>query len=440
MLHMKPNQHLTQIMNFITKKHFFFLALILMLLAGILSLKQEETWAAPQSRFWDIQAVDTMKYSRDVSREKLNDPTFDVEINRQMKDIADLGATHVGIATPYDDEFLPILKRWVKSAREHNLKIWFRGNFSGWEQWFEYPKITREQHLDKTKRFIESNPELFEDGDIFSACPECENGGPGDPRMNGDATGHTKFLIDSYNVSKEAFKKIKKDVPSNYMSMNGDVARLIMTPETTKALDGLVTIDHYVETPEKLEQDIKDYAQNSGGQVFLGEWGAPIPDINGDLTPAQQAEWIKNAGTLLASSQDLAGLSYWVNKGGSTQLWNENGTKRPAADALKALFKPSQAQFRVVNEAGGSISNALVEGTEESVFSNAQGYTALPYISSDQIVSVYANGYRTKEINIKTLKNSSLVVLQKENENVLFRLQKLIKQGFNFINSPFKLN
>ena len=70
------------------------------------------------ARFWNFQAIDTMKYSRDLSREKLNDLTFDITIERQIKQIADTGATHVGIATPYDEEFLPVLKRWVKYARQ----------------------------------------------------------------------------------------------------------------------------------------------------------------------------------------------------------------------------------------------------------------------------------------------------------------------------------
>ncbi len=437
---MQNNSTIIHIMHFVKKRHFIFLAATLLIAVGFSTTKQETSFAATQARFWNIQAVDTMKYSRDISREKLNDPTFNLEINRQMKDIADVGATHVGIATPYDEEFIPILKRWVKSARDHNLKVWFRGNFSGWEGWFEYPKITRNEHLSKTKRFIESNPELFMDGDIFSACPECENGGPGDPRMNGDALGHKKFLIDSYNTSTAAFKKIGKDVPSNYMSMNGDVAKLIMDPETTVALGGLVTVDHYVKTPEKLDADIKDYAKNSGGQVFLGEWGAPIPDINGNLTEEEQATWIKKAGELLASSQDLAGLSYWVNKGGSTQLWNEDGSKRKAVQALKSLYMPAQIQFKLVNEAGGNIPNARVEGHEESVFSDKFGLASLPYIDDTREVSIYANGYRTKVFNIKELKNVSELTLVKEQENLLFKLQKFIRRSFSFLNAPVSIN
>ena len=62
------------------------------------------------------------------------------------------------------------------SARKHSLKVWFRGNLSGWEEWFGYPSINRDEHTAGIVRFITNNPDLFEDGDIFVTCNECENG------------------------------------------------------------------------------------------------------------------------------------------------------------------------------------------------------------------------------------------------------------------------
>ena len=268
-----------------------------------------------RERFFQVQSIDTMKFSRDVAREKLKDLSYDQEIQTQVKNIANTGATHVAIATPYDEEFLPFLKRWVKAARDSELNVWFRGNFSGWEKWFDYPKISRDEHTAKTKEFILKNPDLFEDGDIFSSCPECENGGPGDPRMKGDAEGFKRFIIAEYQAAKDSFQSIGKQVSANYYSMNGDVARLIMDEETTKGLDGIVTIDHYVSTTEKLLQDIKDYAQRSGGKVVLGEFGAPIPDIHGKMSEDDQARWIDQAMIELVSLPDVAGVNYWTNRG-----------------------------------------------------------------------------------------------------------------------------
>jgi len=294
------------------------------------------------STHWNFQSIDTMKYSRDLSREKLNDPLFDKVINDQIKDIADTGATHVAIATPYDEEFYPILERWVIAARKNNLKVWFRGNWSGWEGWFDYSKIDRQTHITKTQEFILKHSDLFEDGDVFTGCPECENGGPGDPRMTGDVKGHRKFLIDEYNVTKASFIKINKNVVSNYESMNGDVAKLVMDKPTTKALDGVVTIDHYVSSPEELILDILEISKNSGGKVVLGEFGAPIPDLNGEMTEEEQADYLNTSLSLLSKTPQVIGVSYWTNVGSSTSLWHQDGSGKKAAEVIKSFYTPQK--------------------------------------------------------------------------------------------------
>ncbi len=320
------------------KKHFASgLITVGVILIGI-SIYFAYNYLKPKENRWKFESIDTMKYSRDLSREKLHDESFDKTIDLQVKQIADSGATHVGIATPYDEEFLPILKKWVIAARSQGLKVWFRGNFSGWEGWFGYPKISRDEHLKKTREFITSNAGLFEDGDVFSPCPECENGGPGDPRKNGDVVGHRKFLISEYNATSEEFKKIGKNVTSNYSSMNFDVAKLVMNKATTKSMGGIVTIDHYVKTPQQLSSDITHIAQLSGGKVILGEFGAPIPDINGNMSEVEQAEWVRGVLELLSENTNVIGLNYWINTGGSTEIWRKDGTSKAAAVELKSFF------------------------------------------------------------------------------------------------------
>lgn len=287
---------------------------------------------------FSFRSIDTMKYSRDQAREMLENKDFDNVIDRQMADIAETGATHVAIATPYDAEFLPFLKRWVASARDHGLKVWFRGNFSGWEGWFDYESIDRNEHMSQLREFIEKNPSLFEDGDVFSACPECENGGPGDPRFNGDTSGHRQFLIDEYRIAQDAFRKIGKDVDPSFHSMNADVARLIMNAETTEALNNTIVIDHYVETPEELAEDALYFGNNGKYRVILGEFGAPIPDLHGAMSQAEQALWLENALSLLKNS-GIYGLNYWTNVGGTTALWDTEGNAREAVSTLREAYK-----------------------------------------------------------------------------------------------------
>jgi hypothetical protein len=291
---------------------------------------------------WAFQAIDTMKYSRDLARQEKNNPQFIEEVNQQMVAIAETGATHVAIATPYDDEFLPMLKLWVSAARKNGLQVWFRGNWSGWEGWFDYPRIDEETHITKTKQFILDNKDIFRDGDVFSSCPECENGEKTDSVDAHDTNAYRRFLIDEYAATKEAFATINKKVPSNFFSMNLDVAKSIMDQETTAALDGIVVIDHYVQTPEELAQDISSLAEQSGGNVVLGEIGAPIPDIHGTMTEEQQKEWLEHSLQLLSKIEQLKGIGYWVNKGGSTALWHSDGSPKLGVSVLTKYYKKQQ--------------------------------------------------------------------------------------------------
>lgn len=356
--------------------------------------------AQERAPWWPIQAIDTMKYSRDPSREKLDDSSFDRVIDEQVRRIAETGATHVAIGTPYDEEFFPMLARWVSAAREYDLSVWFRGNFSGWERWFGYDKIGREEHLKNTKEFILNHPTLFEDGDLFSSCPECENGGPGDPRHNGDLKGHRIFLIKEYEVVQEAFFQIKKRVQSNLYSMNGDVARLVMDRDTTEKLDGIVTIDHYVKTPGQLAADVESIARASGGRVVLGEFGAPIPDIHGRMSEQEQAEWIGNALEKLAQTPDVIGVNYWTSTGGSTQLWTEAGQPRKAVQTLTSYFTPRYLSGVVRDEDGKLVESATVSSSERNVLTRKKGEFTLPYRERPGSVVVNSPDHEPKEVTV----------------------------------------
>lgn len=293
-----------------------------------------------EERVWQIKSADTMKYSRDLSEQALGDPTFDTTIDTQVRAIAATGANTVAIATPYDDKFVPVLTRWVVAARRYDLHVWFRGNFSAWEGWFgQDNNLTRDEHLKMTQSFIQKNPNLFADGDFFSPCPECENGGPGDPRNNGDVSGFRKFMVDEKQACDDSFKKIGKNVNCGLWSMNLDVAKLVMDQETAKAMGGVVVIDHYVKSPQKLASDISDLENESQAKVFLGEVGAPIPDINGNMTDKEQADWLEAALLGISKDPQVIGLNYWTSYGGSTAIFNNDNSPKPAVAVLTKYFK-----------------------------------------------------------------------------------------------------
>ncbi|MCH7641524.1 carboxypeptidase regulatory-like domain-containing protein [Patescibacteria group bacterium] len=408
----------------------------LLLLGIILSLSILTAWILlvnPQggsfielndSGWWKVQSIDTVKYSRDLAREKNEDITFDETIELQVKRIAETGATHISIGTPYDEEFLPFLTRWVEAARRHDLKVWFRGNFSGWERWFGYEKITRGQHLAKTREFILDNGELFEDGDIFSSCTECENGGPGDPRRTGDLEGYRRFLIEEHKAAKEAFRAIGKSVLTNYNPMNGDVARLVMDEDTTQALGGIVVIDHYVEDPEQLLKDIKAIARRSGGKVVLGEFGAPIPDIHGRMSEKQQAKWLERALTKTSTIPELIGVNYWTGFGGSSQLWDSKGEARMAVSELTKFYSPKVLHGYVRNELGRPIAKAKLSGDLKTTETGKNGEFYLPYVSEDMLIKVTASGYLDKQLTSLDKESSADVIMEKKSESIIFEIQK----------------
>lgn len=384
-------------------------------MAGILWHKNAFIFASGENTasWWPIQSIDTMKYSRDLSREKLTSKSFDATIDMQMSAIKNTGATYVAIATPYDEEFVPMLTRWVTAARKYDLHVWFRGNFSGWEGWFEYPKITRDDHRKMLVTFISNHPELFQEGDIFTPCPECENGGPGDPRQTGDIEGYRLFLIKEYQAATSAFRKIGTGVTVGYFSMNYDVANVIMDKKTTEALGGIVTIDHYVKSPEQLVSDVRAIAKKSGGNVFIGEFGAPIPDIHGDMNDQAQYTWIQNALTLMAKEPLLIGVNYWVNVGGSTQLWLEDGTANESVKAMTQIFRPSFIQGTLVNQFSKPIINAEIQTPYKTITSNASGQYTLPYFSDSESVTIKIKNYADRTVYVSDLVKNNIVVIEK---------------------------
>ncbi|MCL4465200.1 MAG: hypothetical protein M1389_04085 [Chloroflexi bacterium] len=382
----------------------------LLALLWLVSFEPASPPANARAPWWEFQSIDTMKSSRDLSREKLEDPSFDAVIEQQIADIADTGATHVGLATPYDEEFVPFLRRWVAAARKHGLKVWFRGNWSGWEGWFGYPPVSRQEHLQKTVRFIYTHPDLFQDGDVFSGCPECENGGPGDPRLTGDVAGHRRFLIQEYAMSREAFRRIGKRVAAIFNPMNGDVARLVMDKNTTRRLGGIVVIDHYVRSPQQLAADVREIARTTGGRIVLGEFGAPIPDIHGALSDGEQAAWVQSALDLLADVPEVAGINYWTNVGGSTELWIQPGKPRQAAAALKSYFIPEALRGVVRDTKGRGIGGAHIVSADRRTRTVDSGEFTLPYVRSTGAITAVAAGYVDRVIDVRDELSSYLEI------------------------------
>lgn len=364
------------------------------------------------SHFWKFQSIDTMKYSRDASR----DPDIFTKIPSIVKNVADLKASYIAIDTPYDEQFYPVLRAWVQESRKYNLHIWFRGNFSGWEGWFNYPKFTdASQHHAMTRQFISGHPELFQDSDIFTPAPEPENSDLINPwKSPENVDKYNRFLVDSYKACVESFQQINKHVYCGYFSMNADTAKNILTESTVQKIGNIVVIDHYVDSPETMANDIDFLHKKYNAKIVLGEFGAPIPDINGTMTADQQAAFIDSLLQVFYKKREvILGLNYWVITGGSTALINDDGTSRPAAAIIQKYYDPNVWEGRIVNTLGEFIGNYTVTTPENTITMKFRRDTY-----KDKTITVRFDSHK---------KISQTVVLEPKNPGADYRIRLFVK-------------
>lgn len=357
---------------------FFF---TMMLMVGIalsltfLSLKEEgvsttKRTASQRLTLFPDQCIDTMKVSRDRARELGSDPNARVVINRSIREIASMGATCVAVGTPYDDEFIPYLTLWVEEARTAKLRVWFRGNWAGWEGWFNYPKnLTPEARLIKTVAFIKKYPNLFQDGDIFSPSVEPENGGPFTPINSPEKSRQLKsYLLKEQTTVREAFQAIRKNVSTSRVSLSGGVAKQVIDKELLLALDNIVTLDHYVSDPKGIPEFIQLFQDPYKAHLVFGEFGAPIPDLNGEMSEAQQAAFVDKLLWEFFLERDVVeGVNYWTLSDSSTQLINSDGTERQVVTVIKKYFMPGKVSVTVQDQRGHPLPGVVVSTQNATV-------------------------------------------------------------------------
>lgn len=418
----------------------FFLFITLFLNAVFLKSVFADELVNPQSKkaecLWDVCSIDTMKLSRDKARQELYHPEFDKKIAEQIEQIKNTGANFVSIGTPYDKEFLPYLRRWINEARKQDLNVYFRGNWSEWEGWFEYPKtMTPEEHLQKTTQFIVNQPDLFENGDIFDPCPECENAGfwP----QNDKNSDYQQFIQKQQTVTQEAFQKISKKVQVR-QSIIGGRAKDVLDQTTFDKLGNLIFIDHYVSKP-KVMTEFVDYFTSLNTKVVVSEFGAPIPDLNGNMTEKQQADFVRNIlEALYLKNEAVLGLNYWVLSHGTTSLVEESGREKNSYLVLQEYFSPQIVEGKVVDELEKPLSGVPITTKDGlKVLTDQNGFYKLKYPVRSQELKIEADKYTSQTASIAKGEKGSITthdfILKPEDPSLFYRLQLWWKKQGGFV-------
>lgn len=381
---------------------------------------------------WQYRCIDTMKHSRDMARQSLNNPDFKKEVSEYILAIKNLNANCVAVGTPYDEEFLPILKVWADESHSSGLKVWYRGNWSNWEGWFNYPKnMSREEHLEKTTQFLSVNQELFENGDIFTPCPECEYGGPGSPLQTGDIDGFRSFMINENNQMQYIFKLNKKNILTNINSLNTDVAKRILDKETVKDMGNIIVLDHYASSVEDYKNTL-DYfhAKFPDAKIVFGEFGAPIPDIHGQMDEDEQADFVNSIISFLLVRPEVIGLNYWVGSHGTTAILSDNFDPKPAADVISSKFTTVALNGVIKDENNTPIANLKINIPEKdiSIKTDHKGEFSLVSHPGEYLIEIAETDKFEKgsqRVLVNQNKNIEIKLAEKH-ENILEKIKKLL--------------
>lgn len=394
---------------------------------------------------WSVRSVDTMKSSRDLARAKLHDKAFDETIKTEVQLIKGMGANYIALGTPYDDEFLPFLKRWVSAARAEGLKIWYRGTFSNYEGWFGYTKnMSPAQLLTRTSQFIEAHPDLFEEGDIFDPCPECENAGHWKQPLLDDT--YNQFMKEKDDVLEQSFKKINKKVIYNWNSVIGGRAKDVLKGDTFSHLGNVIALDHYVSDTNNYEEYIKYFNENFETVSIFSEFGAPIPDLHGKMTEQQQADFIeKIMQEFYQHKENVAGVNYWVLSGGTTSLYNADYTPRKVVNVMKKYFMPGIIRGKVIDTLGTNLENIRVATTDgnNATYTNRNGdYQLIVPVGTTEYV-VEHDKYETKSHKVELTYNERIeqnFELTPKDTGFIYDIRKSIKDQMSSFWSKFQTN
>ena len=308
--------------------------------------------ALPVGSPWGIKSIDTQVVSKYWTEVPV------ASIQEQIAMLKAMNATYVAVATPYDRA--EELKQWVDEIHKQGLHVWFRAHWNEWEGDDKKAAImTPREYLDKSREFILTHKEYFQEGDSFTVAVEPEQVGVGLGKRFADWNEYKNFVVDEVVEANRAFAAIglKQKVYTNWISTNGWVAENIFDQELVDYM-GMITIDHYPEQTTTIgaRDDIETMVTNYSTYldqlyakfhkpILIGEWGYQIFQ---DVDDNYRAALIKSVFEMLKSKSYLVGVNYWVHMGNSARLIGDVGGKQlqllEPGRVVKDMFASSLGQ------------------------------------------------------------------------------------------------
>jgi len=305
---------------------------------------------------WPIQAVDTMKDSKDKVCNQLSDATITSRIAKAKA----LGVTHVAIATPYQNpgcgDSLAYTGRWITAIRAQGLKVWHRHPNLKFEGIYSTTKVVDPdgaRHVKDITDWLLAHPNWIQSGDIFTPEAEPQNGGiagvtycPQNICQFSSKEDFNRWLRQTTLATKLALQAIDKtDVKVGYWGFDGFVTWGNDNPDhqgtskleakTVEYMDNIIAIDHY-NSQEPMATDL-DQARAvwPNADFFIGEWGTIS-----ETTDTARAAAVDTAFNAFKARSWIKGVNYWQlgPDGINEPLINADNTNRPSFDRVKFFF------------------------------------------------------------------------------------------------------
>lgn len=295
-----------------------------------------------------IRSVDAMKETKD----RVCGPRDATFVNSWVKKAKELGANYVAISTPYEDpscaSSMKVTTLWVETIRAHGLNVWHRHMPLAFEGIYDVPK-KKVDYLPSITRYIQQNPGLFQEGDIFTPIPEPQNGGiegitycPEGVCQFKNTAEFNRWLRDAMTLSRREFEKIGiGDIGIGYYGLDGFIVWGANNPDWSGFLEdetvemmGNITLDHYPQLINtSFRQDLAEFRQKYPTiPLIIGEWGA--------VGPSSKSQQITDAITWIQQDPYLTGFNYWhMGMGGNEAIINESFQALEGFSEIKAFFQ-----------------------------------------------------------------------------------------------------